>query len=371
MFNCSKTNMSTTYYFALPTISRVKFMKQTISLILGVLLSISAYSQLYPYKKNDLWGYIDSTGKEKIMTVFPLAGFFYEGMAYVQINDALGYINLRGDLAIKPQYPAAFNFSEGYTSVMINESWGVINKRGELVIPPIYSAPLVFHDSLARFKLERGLFSTYGYINPKGDTVLYPKYEKAGEFHNQLCMVSEDGLRYGYINTKGKYIIPPVYELGALIKVNNEYDLSDKSFSDGYVSFVRNNKFGVFDTTGKVVIEPTFAYIGKFTEGVAPAKMDSLYGFINPKGEWVIAPLFDGAERFTHGLAAVAKGKLDEQRWGFINHEGKVVIPINIYSYYSPYENMVFGDGLVPCYVEKDVFGYINRKGEVVWKLVE
>jgi hypothetical protein len=55
---------------------------------------ISMAQSLYPFKRNELWGYLDSTGKEVIAPAYPMAGFFYDGLAYVQIGDALGYIDV-------------------------------------------------------------------------------------------------------------------------------------------------------------------------------------------------------------------------------------------------------------------------------------
>lgn len=343
--------------------------KIAVSIIL-LSLSLSCFSQsLFPFKKGEVWGYIDSTGKEIIAPQFPMAGFFYEGLAYVQIGEALGYIDFTGKEVIKAQYPAAYNFNEGFASVMEDEDWGSINAKGEMVIEPIYASPFMFHNGLARFKQERGLFSTYGFFDTKGDTVIYPQFEKVGEFSEGLCMASKDGYKYGYINTKGEWVIEPIFEIGASMKIGGEYDFSDKNFSGGYVAVQKDNKYGVMDKTGKIVLDYKFAFIGKFSEGLAPAKMDSLYGYIDSKGKWIIKPQFNGAEKFTHGLAAVSKGPFMEELWGFIDRNGKEIIPLTIYGYYSYMESMKFWEGAVPCYVEKDVFGYINREGKVIWKM--
>jgi hypothetical protein len=330
---------------------------------------ISIAQSLYPFKRNELWGYLDSTGKEVIAPAYPMAGFFYDGLAYVQIGDALGYIDVTGKEVIKSKYPAAYNFNEGYACVMEEEDWGVINKAGEMVIEPKFATPMMFHNGLARFKLDRSLFSTYGFVNTKGDTIIDPIFEKAGEFSNGLCMASKDGYTYGYINEKGEWAIQPTFDIGAALKINGEYDFSDKDFSNGYVAVLKEEKYGLMDKTGKMVLPFKYVFLGKYAEGVLPAKKDSLYGYIDLKGNWVIKPKYNGAEAFNHGLAAVSKGPFLEEKWGFINHEGKVVIPLTIYSNFAYTKPMEFWNGVVACYVEKDVFGYINRQGKVIWKM--
>ena len=335
---------------------------------LGSQLGIYAQS-IFPFKKSDLWGYIDSTGKEVIPPQYPLAGFFYDGLAYAQIGDALGYIDEKGNEVIKSKYPAAYNFNEGYASVMEDEDWGVIDKTGNMVIEPKFAGPVMFHNGLARFKLDRSLFSTYGFVNTKGDTVISPTYEKAGEFSNGMCMVSGDGYRYGYMNEKGIKVIPEQFEIGATFKVNGEYDFSDKEFSNGYVVVEKDGKFGLMDKAGKMVLPYKFQALGKYSEGLLPAKKDSLFGFIDLTGNWVIKPAYKSAEAFHHGLAAVSKGPFLEEKWGFINRQGKIIIPLTIYANYSFNKPMEFWNGVVACYVEKDVFGYINREGRVIWKM--
>ncbi len=340
-----------------------------------ILLSLFLVTQsvtaqnLYPYKKDGLWGYIDTTGKEVIAPSYKMAGFFFQGLAYAQIGNAIGFIDETGKEVIKAKYPAAYNFRNGYASVMEDEDWGAIDIKGEMVVEPKYAAPLIFNDGLAKFKLERGLFSTYGFIDTKGDTVIRPWFEKLSDFSDGVCMASKDGRKYGYIDTKGEWVIQPTMELGVLLKINGEYDLSDKDFSNGYIAVTQNDKYGIMDKTGKIVLECKFDFIGKYAEGLAPAKKDSLYGYIDIKGTWVIKPKYNGAEAFNNGLAAVSKGPYLEEKWGFIDHTGKVVIPLTIYGNYNPYQPMQFLNGVAPCNIEDGVFGYINREGKVIWKM--
>jgi hypothetical protein len=343
-----------------------------ISLIIIALCSIcgTCFSQaLFPYRSEGLWGYLDSTGSIVIEPQFEMCGFFAEGLAYAQVGDALGYIDETGQLVIPADYPAATNFHEGYASVMVDEDWMVINKQGEIMMEQYFANPVTFNDGLARFKLEMGLRSKYGFINPFGDTVIYPSFEFVSDFSEGLCMASPDGQTYGYINTSGEWVIQPTFELGVLIKYNDEYDFADKNFSNGYVAVQKDEKYGLMDKTGKLVLDYSHEFIGKYAEGLAPAKKGDKYGYIDLSGKWVIKPTFSGAEKFHNGLAAVSKGPLFESQWGFINKEGKVVIPITIAGYFSMESPMIFWDGVVPCYIEQGVFGYINRKGEVVWKM--
>ena len=342
-----------------------------IALIICVLFTYNILfaQELFVVYKNGAWGYIDSTGKQIIPPKYKVAGYFYEGLAYAALpEEKMGYINKEDVNIIKGKYEGATNFNEGFSSVLDDEDWGVINAKGEMVIEPKYASMLIFHNGLAKFKLERGLFSTYGFIDTKGDTVMYPKYEKLSNFSDGLCMASADGNKYGYIDTKGNWVIKPTREIGSVIKINKEYVFTEKDFSEGLVSVYEKEKFGVMDKTGVIVIPAKFAEIGKFSNGLAPAKMDKLYGYINTKGDWVIKPKYNSAEPFSNGLAAVALGPLMKEKWGFIDASGKVIIPITLLGATNPMEPFLFMKGLVACYVAEGVWGYVNRTGKVVWK---
>jgi hypothetical protein len=326
---------------------------------------------LFPFKSEGLWGYIDTNGTVIIPPTYPMAGFFYEGLAYAQLGDALGFIDVSGKEVIQPKYPAAYNFNEGFASVMDMEEWGIINTKGEMVIKPKLKHPVQFHNGLARFNMITGVTSSYGFINIKGDTVIKPIFDKTGEFSEGLCLASKGGFKYGYIDTTGKWVVQPIYTMETSIKVNGEFDYSDKNFSGGFAAVCKDEKYGVIDKNGNLVIGFKYGYIGKFSEGVAPAKKDSLYGYIDIKENWVIKPKYNDAESFHNGLAAVAKGPFLEEKWGFIDHNGKVVIPLTIFANYTFTEPMRFWNGAVPCYIEKGVYGYINRQGKIIWRMDE
>ena len=72
-------------------------------------------------------------------------------------------------------------------------------------------------------------------------------------------------------------------------------------FSEGLAKVKRDDKWGVIDTTGAVVIEPTWDYFGTFREGLAYAGMKTedgqkRYVFVNPQGEMVIVPVYEAVK---------------------------------------------------------------------------
>ena len=60
------------------------------------------------------------------------------GLFLIRQNDLYGFINKTGKIVIKPQFEEAESFSEGLAPVMIDKKYGYINKTGKTVIEPQY-----------------------------------------------------------------------------------------------------------------------------------------------------------------------------------------------------------------------------------------
>lgn len=100
-------------------------------------------------------------------------------------------------------------------------------------------------------------------------------------------------------------------------------------FSNGLAAVMDSNgKWGYIDKSGSYVINAQFDAVGAFEDnGLALVRVGDgetgKYGYINKSGEYAIDPQFDDALAFAdNDLAAVKK----ENRWGYIDKEGKTVI---------------------------------------------
>ncbi|HLY27314.1 MAG TPA: WG repeat-containing protein [Aggregatilineales bacterium] len=82
--------------------------------------------------------------------------------------------------------------------------------------------------------------------------------------------------------------------------------------------------YGFIDTTGKLVIQPTFGLAQRFSDGLALVVNDDngKYGFIDRTGKIIIAPQYDHAGDFIDGLAVAFQGGKN----GWIDKTGRLVI---------------------------------------------
>ena len=160
--------------------------------------------------------------------------------------------------------------------------------------------------------------------------------------------------------------------------------------------------WGYINETGEYIIEPIYRKcfpFGKEGWAVTQNPKTKKYEFINLKGEKLECELSEfslksvfgfGIKGFDHGLAPIGKDK----KWGFMNKEGKVLIPLEykkVGTFESDYAYALKGDewmlldkegneitiktkvaqvkdvveGFAPFVTEDKKHGFVNTKGEV------
>ncbi|MEI7983806.1 MAG: WG repeat-containing protein, partial [Bacteroidota bacterium] len=163
-------------------------------------------------KKNEMWGFIDTTGKVVIdFTLFKLGNQtprFSSGIALMAVQESSGmrmpvYIDKKGQQLFKPQkFTAATPFESGIALVeKTNEktrmrTYSFINKQGQPIPGAIdpgtgrgWSVELnPFHEGVT--PLYNNKASAIGFINPQGKWAIPPTtYGNAGDFGDGLAAV--------------------------------------------------------------------------------------------------------------------------------------------------------------------------------------
>lgn len=109
-----------------------------------------------------------------------------------------------------------------------------------------------------------------------------------------------------------------------------------------------------------------YDYIGKISEGLIRVKNGTLRelscGYINENGKEIIPLIYTGVRDFHEGLAAVKIGNFSTGKWGFINIQGELIIP---YLFDKP---RAFSDGLAKV-VYNNEWCFIDRQGNQVISL--
>jgi hypothetical protein len=108
-----------------------------------------------------------------------------------------------------------------------------------------------------------------------------------------------------------------------------------------------------FRATAKRLVK--YKAVGKFSEGLAHVLVDDKWGFINRSGEVVITPKYDGVCPFSEGLACVT---ISDKR-GYIDQTGRQVIQ-------TKYEGGTWFKGGLAAVSLNEKAGFIDKTGRTV-----
>jgi hypothetical protein len=247
------------------------------------------------------YAYVDRNGKYISGLRFAIASSFHEGLARVLVDSSYGYIDRRGRLAIRPRFGEARDFSEGLalvfegkvpagTIILKREPRLYIDRRGRKVLAERESLFFRgnFKGSLAPFRKPEWKGKA-GYIDRRGRVVISGRFEEAYEFSEGRGMILDSG-KIGWVNSSGKVVIPPTYWSG-----------DRHGFSEGLAAVRTDSGWGYIDTSGKMVIPVRFTYANDFVGDIARVAIsDSGHGareaYIDRQGRYVWTSWAPGEE---------------------------------------------------------------------------
>lgn len=311
------------------------------------------------------------------------------GKAAVVKDDLWGYISSSGELVVKPRYTDATAFSNGYAAVKGYRKWNVIDSQGCIISAHAFEDIHKFSKCGLAAACEG---NRYGYIDATGKFVISPRYLYGETFYeNRTAWVKEDHGWY-LINDEGEAVCDCQYE-----------DFEDDVFPQtGVFSAKKDGKWGVIDRYGHTIIpaahkEPVFIlkqgffvrinngfqYISKdgretdicfasfvSNQGKAHAEKHpriilagndqniQQYSYINADTESIIAGPYEQARPFScHDVAEVRYNG----EWYVIDAQGEFVTPPRDFPINRHIVQMSNADQVITYW--SDVMYCINGKG--------
>ncbi len=303
--------------------------------------------QLYSAKVNDEYGFINKSGVMIIQAQFKDCQYYLvNNIAWARNDDEKeGYIDGEGNWIIQPTFNSAYNFQGDYARVVLNNgNRAIINKSGGIVFTlPEGWYGYGFVEGMIRF---RNNDRKYGFYNSKGEIVIEGKYDYLYDFTEGLANFEVDG-EYGFINKNDQIVIFPDYD-------NAHF------FHEGLAGVEKDNKWGFINNEGETKIDFKYDWAGAFFEGVSWVELNDKMYIINKAGETRnVNEDIDSWKSFSEDMAAF---KSNNNEWGFVNKEGKTIIP-------PQYANAAyFYGGIAYVEFEDGSEAYIDKTGNIIWK---
>jgi hypothetical protein len=153
----------------------------------------------------------------------------------------------------------------------------------------------------------------YGALDDFAQIVIEPRFEKLGDFKNGFAYFIAAG-RYGFVSETG--IIFPA-----------EFDWISDFSEQGIALIKQQNKFGLINTAGEIVLAPAYELVQKAAGQVYIVAQNNLYGFYSTAGCFITPVVYDYTrenppEYYTNGIYF----KIIKKGIGLVNGNGVMVV---------------------------------------------
>lgn len=278
---------------------------------------------------------------------------FDGGRSYTVDNYRSGFIDVDGNEVIPTIYERTYPFSEGFAEVKRGDRFGYIDYDGNIVLPLEYTSSQPFRGGYAPVsKIDENGIEICGIIDKKGNFNEVKGTESISSFNNGVARAWRD---FGeiYIDVNGN-------EVKNTEAVNAEiakrYD-KVRNYKEGRAVVVDEvwpewqNKYGVVDEEGKIVIPVEYSYIYDYCEGMTSVNLNrEKNAYFDIEGNKVTSFRYDTTRDFHEGVAVVGIGSYKDGSLveGVINKHGNEIIPLIfdfISDFYGGYALVGYGNG--------------------------
>ncbi len=145
-----------------------------------------------------------------------------------------------------------------------------------------------------RLKLDKNnALCLYGFRNMNDNWVIEPKYESVYHFNYVYFIVNENN-KYGIVDEFGQIVVSPQWDFlqpfdNGVSTNTNIADL-EKAVSNAYVICKKGKLYGVIDNFGKIILEPVYQNIKQYKKGLFEVQIGKYWGLVDKNGQIVVAP---------------------------------------------------------------------------------
>lgn len=219
-----------------------------------------------------------------------------KGLIPIWKNGKMGYINDKGIVLIAPSYEQILGFgikgwgNDEVSFVKKDNRWGLFSNKKQIELTPIQYTDIF--NSPYGFKVK--LNNRFGLIDIDGRELIKPLYDKIIDSTFNTALIVQSNNLFGLVKFDGTILSPVMYQS---IESNS-----------GYWNVKRENKIGLLNDFGVVIVQPKYQEIKDFLNAneLASIKLNGKYGMINKSGVEIIKPLYDYPILFNNGKSQVS-----------------------------------------------------------------
>lgn len=328
-------------------------------------------SQTYD-RKNEVFGILDSYGKERLQPIYQFIGDVNnsrvaKGRAIINLRGQLGLVDENYCILAEPQYEHISDFKNGKATV--NRRIFKLGVPGETIIRGEIDVNGIFTDieNSTKYEINNNTSNSetktiktlkngfvviqkndprpicqYCAIIDKNNNIILPyKYHRIEEMENGMYLVylcEGYGGSYGLLDKDFKEVVAPKYAF-----IRQLQDVFIASISRTFPNSGSN--VGLIDSNANVVLQFEYSTIDSAGPGLIWIYKDKKIGLATTYGKVLLAPKYGKVEPFENGYAKVNDGhwyeyeedygrhsvrtvkEYSEGKWGVINSDGHLILP--------------------------------------------
>lgn len=321
------------------------------------------------------WGAIDSSGRIIIDPEYDSLAVSSGGFVLAGLAGKFGLFSAAGRLLIPVKYDFIRTPGETrlFTSARLGDSMGFVDMTGKELTPFRYKHAWPLSDDFGYISIPPEEGSKCGLINREGEEIAAPEYDRVWAVMPGVAMLDRGGKR-SLVGRDGKRLteykiagLAPGYSDLAVVRIRGKYaflniergELLQERYSRivhleaGIWGIKSGRKWGLADSSGKVIVRPVYDRISEFINGTAMVKSGGRWGYVDKSGKELLAPKYKLATPFGYGLAVVGRcgllGSMELNglvywlittypspcKWGVVDISGKEIVPIK-YDHIDP-----------------------------------
>ena len=259
-----------------------------------------------------------------------------------------GIINNQGKVIVPCKYQEIKELHNGAFAVRLDSLWKIIDNRGK-DITSIEIKHIVAKTSNGMIVEKK---EGWGVIDYQGKEIIPCKYDGIKWDiwgHRDIIQVILEN-KNGHFDTLGNEIVPPVFD-----QRTNGYRSWYSFNKHGLAKVWKNNKAGLINKKGKVILPIEYMAISYYHDGMAKVALNNKFGMVDTMGKIIVPCIYDKIYLFKGNCAKVMRN----QKWGYVTNEGEEAIPC-IYDDILPFKQQCAKALLNKNWI------YIDRNGKEV-----
>ncbi|MFN0200135.1 MAG: WG repeat-containing protein [Bacteroidia bacterium] len=247
---------------------------------------------------------------------------------------------------------------------------GAVDTLGNIIVPFEYKEVFEFLNKGEMIRVRQG--DNYGLFDAKGKQILACNYPKISPMvEHGLIAVAKGVDKLGFISLQGKWVIPPIHTFRWDTILSERYP----SFYEGWVYLGKSEKWGFYDTLGKLRVP--FQFKGDAFTFEEPERENGFVQIKTEEGQAIIlnkegkrlqlprgASLYSWKNHYDSAFPTNCQPFVTRQGYGLLNEKGEIIIPDE---HQNPMIYSVEGKGSLGLWESpKMKFGLINEAGKEV-----